>query len=275
MVAAEDGTHPGTTGGEPFGDGIDDDNILRSIGVLPEGLQGLAGIDKFTVRLVANDEQVVLLGNVAHEALLFGGQHNAGGVARVGADNGAGVLIDLRLDFSPVSVAVSLLGGGGDGVDAGAGGIDHGGVVGIEGLRNQNLVSVIQNALENDRKGLGAAGGDENFILFKVHVQVVIILLNSVDQLGHTRGGSVFQNRLAEIPHGLKKLRRGLHVGLANVQMIDLTAFGFRRHCIGMELPHRGQTAFFDFAGKLHVLTSVYILFASAYRANIRHYCTS
>ena len=43
----------------------------------------------------------------------------------------------------------------------------------------------------------------------------------------------------------------------------------------GMELPHRGQTAFFDFAGKLHVLTSVYILFASAYRANIRHYCTS
>lgn len=68
--------------------------------------------------------------------------------------------------------------------------------------------------------------GDENFILFKVHVQVVIILLNSVDQLGHTRGGSVFQNRLAEIPHGLKKLRRGLHVGLANVQMIDLTAFG-------------------------------------------------
>ena len=147
-------------------------------------------------------------------------------------------------------------------MDAGAGGVDHGGVVGVEGLRDEDLVAIVQDALEDDGQSLGTTGGDEDLVLLEVHVQVVIVLLDGIDQFGHTRRGSVLQDRLAEVAHSLEKLRGGLHIGLTDIQVIDLAALGFGCHCVGMELTHGGQTALFDFARKLHVLTSKYLIFA-------------
>ena len=256
MVAAEDAAHSGAAGGEPLGDGVDDDDVFRSIGILPEGLQGLAGVDELPVSLVPDEEEVVLLGDVAHQALLLRGEDHAGGVAGIGAHNGPGVFVDLGLDLGPVGIPVPLFRRGGDGVDAGAGGVHHGAVVGVEGLGDQDLVSVVQDALEDDGQCLRTTGGDEDLILFKVHVQFIIIGLDGVDQFRYPRGRGVLQDRGLEVTHCLKELRRGLHVGLADVQMIDLAALGFRCDCVGVELPHRGQTALLYFARKLHVHTS-------------------
>ena len=199
----------------------------------------------------------MLLGDVAHEALLLGGQNHAGGVAGVGAHNGPGVLVDEGLHLGPVSVVIALLGGGGDGTDHAAGGVHHGAVVGIEGLGDEDLIAVVQDGLEDDSQGLAAAGGDEDLVLLKVHVQVVIIFLDCVDQNGHAGRGCVLQNGQLEIAHSLKILRGSLNIGLADVQVINLPALGLSCHCKGVELTHGGQTALFDFAGKLHVLTSV------------------
>ena len=55
------------------------------------------------------------------------------------------------------------------------------------------------------------------------------------------------------MPHGLEIRLGGLDVRLADVQVIDLSALGLRRHGVGMELPHGGQAAFLDLAGEFHI----------------------
>ena len=129
----------------------------------------------------------MLLGDVHHHAHLLRRQNSAGGVAGVGADNGAGVLVDLRLHLGAVRVVVSLLRGGMYGVDLRAAGVDHGVVVGIEGLRDQDLVAVVQDAVEHDLQRLAAAGGDQDLARLKVHIQIVIILLDGIDQHRQSR----------------------------------------------------------------------------------------
>ena len=41
----------------------------------------------------------------------------------------------------------------------------------------------LQNTLEDDGQRLGTTGGNEDLVLLEVHVQVVIVLLDRVDQL--------------------------------------------------------------------------------------------
>jgi hypothetical protein len=93
--------------------------------------------------------------------LVFG-EHGAGGVAGVGEQNGAGMLVDAGLHSLADGEFVALLRGGGDGVDGCAGETDEGVVVGIEGLRHDDLVAVVKDAGHEHLQGLAAAGGDKN-----------------------------------------------------------------------------------------------------------------
>ena len=195
----------------------------------------------------------MLLGHVHQHAHFLRRQYYAGGIAGVGADDGPGVLIDLGLDAGPVGIAITLMGAGGNGVDGRAAGAHHGVVVGIEGLGNQDLVAVVENAVEGDLQGLGAAVGDENIPGVEVHVQLVIVMPDGVDEHRHAGGGGILQHRQVKMPHGLEIRLGGLDVRLADVQVIDLSALGLRRHGVGMELPHGGQAAFLDLAGEFHI----------------------
>ena len=144
-------------------------------------------------------------------------------------------------------------------MDGGAAGIGHGVVVGIEGLGDQDLVAVIQDAVHGDLQRLAAAVGDQDVTLFKVHAQVVIVFLDGVDQNGDTGGRRVFQYRKVKVAHSLEVSLGGLDVRLADVQMVDLLAFCFCRHGIRMKLTHGGQAAFQNLAGKLHSIASYMI----------------
>ena len=143
-----------------------------------------------------------------------------------------------------------------------AAGIGHGVVVGIEGLGDQDLVAVVQNAVHGDLQSLAAAVGDENIALFKVHAQIVIVLLDGVDQHGNTGRRCVLQNGQVKVTHGLEVSLGGLDIRLADIQMVDLLAFCFCRHGIRMKLTHGGQAAFQNLAGKLHDIASSYDLTA-------------
>ena len=145
------------------------------------------------------------------------GNHHAGGVTGVGDHNGAGVLVDEGLDLAAIGVVVTLLGAGGDGGNGSAAQVYHGVVVGIERLGDHDLVAVIEDALHDDRQGFAAAGGNEDLILGKGHIEIGVVLLNRVDQLGHTGGGSILQHRLGEIAYSLKEGLRSFHIGLADI----------------------------------------------------------
>ena len=44
-------------------------------------------------------------------------------------------------------------------------------VVGVEGLRNDDLIPLLQNAVADDLEGLAAAGGDQHVLLRQLHPQ--------------------------------------------------------------------------------------------------------
>ena len=253
MITGQDAADTRAARGEALGDGVDNDNIISSVCELTHGLQRLTAVDKLTIRLVADDKQVVLLGNIAHHAHLFRRQDNAGGVAGVRDHDGAGVLVDSLFDLLAVGVVIAFLGAGRDGTDVRTAGVNHGVVVGIEGLGDQNLVAVVEDALQNDLKGLGTAGRNQNLVFFKVHIQIVVILLDRIDQNRHTGGRGIFQNGLIELTDGVEELLGRLYIGLADVQVVDLLSLCFSSHRIGVEFPHRGKAAFFDLAGELHL----------------------
>ena len=196
----------------------------------------------------------MLLGEVNEHLHLVVRQHHAGGIAGVRDHDGAGVLIDERLDLLALGVVIALLGTGRDGGDGRAAGAHHRVVVGVERLGDEDLVAVVENALERDGKRLAAAGGDVDLALIEVHIELIVVALDGVDQLGDTGRGRVGQHRLLEVTDRLEKRGRSLYVGLADVEMIDVDAACLRRHCVRVELAHRRQAAFFNFAGKFHVV---------------------
>ena len=253
LILGDEAADARAAGGKALGNGVDDDDVLRRLlGKGAEGLQRLAAVDELAVGFIADEEQIVLLGEVNEHLHLVVRQHHAGGVAGVRDHDGAGVLIDERLDLRALGVVIALLGAGRDGGDGRAAGAHHGVVVGVERLGDEDLVAVVEDALERDGKRLAAAGGDVDLALIEVHIELIVVALDGVDQLGDTGGGSVFEHGLLELADGFKKGGRGLHVGLADVQVIDLDAARLGRHRIGVELTHRGLAAFFDLAGKLH-----------------------
>ena len=69
-------------GRKALGNGVDDDDVLRRfLGKGAEGLQRLAAVDELAVGFVADEEQIVLLGEVNEHLHLVVRQHHAGGVA--------------------------------------------------------------------------------------------------------------------------------------------------------------------------------------------------
>ena len=263
-------------GGKALGYGVDDDDIVcRAVGKFTERLELLPAVDELAVGLVADEEEVVLLSEVDEHLHLGLTQHHAGGVAGVRDHDGAGVSVDERLDLLAHGVAVALLGASGNGRDGRAAGAYHGVVVGIKRLRNENFVAVVENALERDLKRLAAAGGDVDLTFVKVHVELVVIVLDRVDQLRDARRGRIGQHRLLEMANCLEERGRGLHVGLTDVEVIDVDAACLGCHRVRVELAHWRQAAFFNFTGKLHRIVLLLLLRSQKARSlkNIVFHC--
>ena len=194
----------------------------------------------------------MLLGNVRHQPHLLRGEDHAGGVAGVGHQDGPGVLIDQGLDPLPLRVAVALLRAGGDGPDHAAGDADEGVVVGIEGLRDQDLVPLVQDAGHGHLQRLAAAGGGKDVRLLHMDAQLGIVALDRRQELRHAGGRRVGQHRALEALHRVKEGLGRLDVRLADVQMVDLEALGLRRQLIGQELPHGRELTPLDLVGEFH-----------------------
>ena len=218
-----------------------------------DGGQILSAVDELPIDLVANEEQAVIPGHLGDHPGLLRRQHHAGGIAGVGNQDGAGPLVDQRLDPLPVGIEVPLLRRGGQGADLAAGGIDKRGIVGIEGLRYDHLVPLVQNAVEDHLQRLAAAGGDENITLLQMGAQPVVVALDRLDQAGDPGRRRILQHRLGKLAHRLEAGRRRGNVGLTDIQMVHLLACCLGRLRIGVELTDGGQAASLDLAGKFHI----------------------
>ena len=194
----------------------------------------------------------MLLADIQQEALLLPGEHRAGGVAGVGDHDGLGAGGDEGFNLLPAGEAVALLRRGGDGHDFSAGDADEGVVIGIEGLGNQDLVPVVQDAGGGELESLAPAVSGQDVLKGQGHAEALVIALHGLQVFVHAAGGSIGQNGIPEAPHGVKECLGGLHVGLSDVQMEDAPPGCLRRHHIGVEFPNGGEAARLAFAGKLH-----------------------
>ncbi|MPM83131.1 hypothetical protein SDC9_130194 [bioreactor metagenome] len=252
LIAGDQNAHAGAAGGEPLGYGINDNDIVGRILKFQHGGQLLAAIDKFAVHLIADHKQVMLLGDIHDQLHLVVSQDHAGGVAGVGDHNGAGMLVDLRLNLLAVSIVITLFRGGGNWMDLAAGNPGERVIVWIEGLWNQDFVPVVQNALQNHLQRFAAAGGSQNVAGIQLDVQLCIVTADGLHKLGNAWRGSVRQHGLLEALYGVKKSSRRFNVRLTDIQVVDFASLVLRRHRKWVKLPHGGQTALFDLARKLH-----------------------
>ena len=159
----------------------------------------------------------MLPGNLRHQPHFLRGEDNARGVTRVRHQDGPSVLVDQRLNPGPVRIPIPLLWRGGNWADRAAGYPDKGIVVGIKGLRNQDLVAVVQNAGQGNLQRLAAAGRRQDVPLLKRDIQLAVIALHRLQIGRYARGRCVAQNRLSEFPDRVKKHLRRLNVRLSDV----------------------------------------------------------
>ena len=202
----------------------------------------------------------MLLYDVRDEAHFLPGEHHAGGVAGIGNQNTPGVGVDVRLNEGALRVMVAVFGRGGDGMNFAAGHVGKSIVVGVIGLRHQQLVPLVQNAGEDELQRLAAAGGCQNVILIQLHTQLCVIRLHRLDVCRQAGSGRIFQRFGLEITDRLVKGLRRFHIRLADIQMIDHPALCRRCLGAGIKLTHGGQLAFLHFTGKSHGKTPPYKL---------------
>ena len=132
-------------------------------------------------------------------------------------------------------------------MNGGAGQGDGGMVVGIERLRDDDLIAVVQNGGHDHLQGLAAAGGGQDIPPLQLDADAGIVAADGIHQHRNAAGGSVGQNRVMEIFNGLVENIGGLNIGLADVQMVNLdSALG---GCVGVrvELTHGGEPAALHF----------------------------
>ena len=258
QVLGHHAAHPGTAGGEPLGYGINDDQIV--IDVVEAGHGGhaeLLVVAELPVDLIADQEQVVLLGDVRDHPHLLLVQHHAGGVSGVGNEDGTGVFGNQALDALPLGIAVALPGIGGQGPDHAAGGMDEGGVVGVIGLRDDDLGIGVQNAQAGQEQCLAAAGGDQHIPGLQLHPQALVVAPDGLNELGVAGGSIVGQGLMVKGPDGIVVGRRRSNVRLADVQVIDFLAPLLRGHRQGMKFSHRRGFTAIGIDGNLHLYPSV------------------
>lgn len=253
LIPGNHAAHTGTAGGEPLGNGIDDDKIIVNVPEMGHGGNTkLVVIAEFPVHLVADQEQVVLLGDVGDHPHFLLIQHNTGGIAGVGDHDGPGIGGDQALDPLPVGIAVALPGISGQSADNAAGCVNEGGIVGIVGFGDDDLGVGVQDGQAGEQQGFTATGGDQDVIVLQLYAQFLIVVLYSVDQNGAAGRGLIFQSAVAELMDRLIEGRGGGQIGLADVQMINFFAFLLGCHSQRVELPHGRGFAAVCVDGNLH-----------------------
>ncbi len=254
LIPGNQRPYPRAAGRETLGHRIDHHHIFCPVFVFQHGMQGFAAVDNFTVDLVGDQEQVPLPGDIQQQTGFLLRQHRAGGIAGVRDKNRPGLRSDQRLDALPAGKAVAFLRAGGNGTDRPADGPGEGGVVGIEGLRHQDFVPLVQHAGQGQLQRLTAAERGQNVTQRQFHAQGLVIIPHGL-QIDVCPGGRrVGQHVFFKIPHGVKEGRGGGNVGLPDVQMKHFAALCFRLHHIGMEFADGGKSARLYPGGKFHIL---------------------
>ena len=181
-----------------------------------------ARVDEFAVHLVAEEEEVVLLHQVADLVHLVLGIEVARRVVGIADEDGLRALVDEFLELLHLGQAETLVDGGRDGPDHRAGGDREGHIVGVRRLRDDDLVARIEAAHECEQHRLGAARGDDDLVRGELDLVALIVVHERLAQRAEALRRAVFQHLAVYVLEHVERLLRRRQVGLADVQAVDL-----------------------------------------------------
>ena len=207
-----------------------------------------ARVDELAVHLVAEQEEVVLLDDIAQALHLLAGVEVARRVVGVADEDGLGARGDLLLEGLHGGQAEAVLDVGLDALDHGAHGDGEGHVVGVERIRDDHFVARPEAPEEGEQHRLGAAGGDDDLLRRKINPVLSVVLHHLGAQREVAVGRAVLQDAAIHGLEGVETALRGLDVRLADIEVIDVYAVALGRVGVRSQLPDRGRR---------HVLSSL------------------
>ena len=185
---------------------------------------GRARVDEFAVNLVREEEQIVLLHQIADLIHLLAGVEIPRRVVGVADQDAARAFVDELLELLDGRQRESLLDRREHGADHGARRDGEGHVVGVGGLRNDDLVARIQARHEGEQHGLRAARGDDDVVGVQANLVLLVVARELLAQGAVAVAGAVLQNRAVDPLQGVEPHPGRGQVGLSDVQVVYLRA---------------------------------------------------
>ncbi len=232
-IASDEATDTGTASTIALGDGVEQDDMLLQAGQLHDTEVLVAVVAELAIHLVGKEEEVVLLHYLGHLFQLFFGIEIAGGVAGVAYHDGAGARRDSFLELLDGRQSEAGLDIAGYGLDDS---IAHAGeavVVGVVRFGNKYLIAGVETDGESKLQRFAAARGDDDLVGGNGNV-VLGIVFHQLLAIGDIAGAvAVGQHTYLGLGHSLESTFGSLDIGLTDVEVIHMCAFGFGSIGIG------------------------------------------
>ena len=203
---------------------VDEDGVLLNALQVHGADIGRASVDVLAVHLVGEEVEVVLLHQIAYLVHLPPGIEIARGVVGIADEDGAGALVDELLEALHPRQGKSLLDGGGDGAYGGAGRHGKGHVVGIGGLRDDDLVAGIESAHKRKEHRLGTSRGDDDVVGGHIDAVFGIVAHQLLAIAQIPLRGRILKYLTVNGLQCVERTLRSGKVGLAYVEMVHLGA---------------------------------------------------
>ena len=189
---------------------------------------GRARVDKLAIDLVREEEQIVLLDQIADAVHLLARIEVARRVVRVTDQNSARALVDKLLELLDLGQREALLDRGRDGADDCSGRDCEGHIVGVGRLGNDDLIAWIEARHKGKQHGLRASRSDDDVVGREFYLILVVVANKLLAQRQKSVAGAILQQFAVDFRERIQTLLRRGQVGLTDIEVVDFhsTTFG-------------------------------------------------
>ena len=180
---------------------------------------GRTRINKFTVHLVREEEQIVLLHKVANLVHFTACIEVTRRIVGIANQNGPRALVNQLFKLLYLGQRETLFDGRGNGayLSSGRDGKRH--IISIGRLGNNDFITRIEASQERKQDRLRAAGSDDDVVCSQIDIVLRIVTHQLLAVTAIPRTGTVFQNFPVDVPYRFNRDFRSRQVGLSDVQV--------------------------------------------------------
>ena len=202
-----------------LGHGINQHHIVLNALQMAGRDIGRTRINKFTVHLVREEEQIVLLHKVANLVHFTACIEVTRRIVGIANQNSTRALVNQLLELLYLGQRETLFDGRGNGAYLGSGRDGKRHIIGIGRLGNNDFIPRIEASQEREQHRLRAAGSDDDVVCSQIDIVLCIVTHQLLAVTAISRTGTVFQNFPVDVPYRFNRDFRSRQVGLTDVQV--------------------------------------------------------